>query len=95
MNVPKRVKVPFSIDTKRIENAIKASQTLSTCLTNTETCLNENKITIRPGSSSAAHSFFSRTTPESMKISRGALAASFAAKELIQRFASITCSDII
>lgn len=93
LNVPKRVKVPFSIDTKRIENAIKASQTLSTCLTNTETCLNENKITIRPGSSSAAHSFFSRTTPESMKISRGALAASFAAKELIQSFGTEIESD--
>lgn len=78
--------VPFSNpNIATVEKAIEAGRKKVACVAETQTCLLENNIRPRPGSSSSLLSFFNRdTSPDAKKITEGATFAFFAATELLK-----------
>ncbi len=78
----------FKLDIATVEKAIAAGKTKVTCLVDTQSCLVDSQVVIRPGSPGSAQSFFSRTSQNVIKLSRGALPATFAAEQLVKQFQS-------
>ena len=83
-----QVSTNFKIDIASVEKAIEVGRRKVTCVAETQSCLIDNQVVITSGSSGSAQSFFSRTSPDVIKLSLGALPATFAAEELIKQFQS-------
>lgn len=78
----------FKLDIATVEKAITVGKAKVTCLVDTQSCLVNSQVVVRPGSSGSAQSFFSRTSQNVIKLSRGALPATFAAEQLVKQFTS-------
>lgn len=78
----------FKLDIATVEKAITAGKAKVTCLVDTQSCLVNSQVVVRPGSSGSAQAFFSRTSQNVIKLSRGALPATFAAEQLVKQFKS-------